>query len=165
MVVLNCILLGIYWLKRDNRPPMGGPLKPNEYLIRELDMTPAQIRIYDTLRIQHFALTSRINRESHKLRDDFFENIKSPKLDTNKAFNIEHRLTTLQFMLDTVTLNHFRKVRAILTSEQKTKFDKVIQNALRMMSQQRPPMRRNREPNGMPPSDGPAGQNQGPPEN
>lgn len=165
LVVLNCVLLGIYWFKRVDHPPLGVPVKPNEYLIRELDMTPAQIRTYDTLRTQHFSFTSGINCESRQLRDDFFKNIKTQKLDTVKAFAIERRLTTLQFMLDTVTLNHFRKVRAILTSEQKIKFDRIIQNALRMMGQQRRPMRRDDAPNGTPPTGGARDPEQGPLEN
>jgi Spy/CpxP family protein refolding chaperone len=163
LIVINCILLGMFWFKKDGR--LGGkngpPPRANEYLTKELNLTLAQEKKYDVLRIQHFEFTRKLNEQSRKLHDEFFENIKTPVLDTAKAFTIQRKIATIQTMLDTATLNHFRKFRMILDEDQKNKFDKIIQNALHLMGQQRPGPG-GRGPNGMPPPPN-GGPGQGPP--
>jgi Spy/CpxP family protein refolding chaperone len=164
LVIINCVLLGSLWFTKYHMagPPMGGPPeRANDYLIRELKMTPAQVKQYDAMRKQHFETTRKLNDQNRLLRDEFFKNIQTPVLDKVAVDSLQNKISANSFTLDTTTLFHFRKLRTILTDEQKTKFDKIIQNALHMMGGPQkggggpggPP------PNGMRPPDGPPGKN------
>ncbi len=162
LVIINCVLLGSLWFTKYHMagPPMGGsPERANEYLIRELKMTPAQVKQYDVMRKQHFETTRKLNDQNRLLRDEFFKNIQTPVLNKVAVDSLQKKISANSVTLDTTTLFHFRKLRTILTDEQKTKFDKIIQNALHMMGGPQkggggpsgPP------PNGMQPPDGPPG--------
>lgn len=161
LVVVNCALLAVIWLGQSKGPGNDGPPKAaNEYLIKELSLTPGQQKKYEVMRKDHFERTQKLNRLSRGLRDEFFEHIKSDQLDTAAANAAEAKILANQMTLDTITLNHFRQFRAILSPKQQDKFDQIIQNALRMMGG--PPRH---GPQGMPPRDGqgPPPDGQGPP--
>jgi Spy/CpxP family protein refolding chaperone len=167
LILINCIVLGAFWYQQKRPHNMDGPPQAvNSYLIKELSLTADQQKTYAGMVKAHFEFTRKLNRENRQLRDEFFENIKSPVLDTAAANATERKIAGIQMMLDTATLNHFRQFRKILNATQQTKFDNIIQNALHMMGgppQGRPGMRRG--PNGMPPPDGqgPPPDGQGPP--
>jgi Spy/CpxP family protein refolding chaperone len=172
LVVINCVSLYFFWFKKDGHFPgkNGPPPAANIYLSKELNLTAAQQKEYDVMRKQHFEHTQNLNWQSRALRDEFFENVKSPKLDTAATFALERKILAIQMALDTVTLNHFRKFRTLLDVGQQTKFDHIIKNALRMMTGPQHPGGRGRGPNGMPPPrdgmpppEGGPGPGQGPP--
>jgi Spy/CpxP family protein refolding chaperone len=137
LVIINCVLLGSLWFTKYRMvpppPPPDPPQRANEYLIRELKLTPAQIKQYDTLREHHFEKTKELNNQNHQLRDAYFENIQTPVLNIKTADSIEKKILANTTMLDSATLFHFRKLRTILTKDQQTKFDKIVKNALHMM--------------------------------
>ncbi|MCC8425232.1 hypothetical protein [Mucilaginibacter sp. UR6-11] len=140
LVAINCILLGVFWSKKNRHLPgkNGPPPMASDYLIKELNLTLAKEKRYDTLRMQHAEFTRKLNEQSNKLRDEFFENIKSPVPDTARAYAIERKLAAMQFRLDTATFYHFRRFRAILDADQQIKFDHILPNVLHMMGRQHP---------------------------
>lgn len=137
LVIINCVLLGSLWFTKYHMagppPPIGLPERANDYLIRELKMTPAQVKQYDAMKKQHFEATKKLNDQNRLLRDEFFENIKTPVLNKAVIDSLQKKISANSVTLDTTTLFHFRKLRTILNDEQKTKFDKIVQNALHMM--------------------------------
>jgi Spy/CpxP family protein refolding chaperone len=168
LILVNCIVLGAFWYQQKRPHSQEGPPQAvNSYLIKELSLTADQQKTYAGMVEAHFEFTRKLNRENRQLRDEFFENIKSPVLDTAAANATERKIANIQMMLDTATLSHFRQFRKILNVTQQDKFDHIIQNALHMMGgppQGRPGMRHG--PNGMPPSpdgQGPPPDGQGPP--
>ncbi|MES2379251.1 MAG: hypothetical protein V4553_21850 [Bacteroidota bacterium] len=168
LIFTNCIVLGALWFQQNKlHGPDGPPRAVNAYLIKELGLTAGQQKTYASMVKAHFEFTRKLNQENRRLRDEFFENIKSPVLDTAAANATEKKIGAIQMMLDTATLNHFRQFRTILNVTQQDKFDHIIKNALHMMGgppQGRPGMRRG--PNGMPPppdGQGPPPYGQGPP--
>ncbi|MEO8887386.1 MAG: periplasmic heavy metal sensor [Mucilaginibacter sp.] len=162
LVIINCVLLGSLWFTKYRMsppPPPDPPQRANEYLIKELKLTPAQIKQYDTLREHHFEKTKALNEQIRQLRDAYFENIQTPVLNTKATDSLEKKITANTATLDSTTLFHFRKLRTILDNDQKTRFDKIVQNALHMMGgpqngpqggpppqQMRPPGRDDRMP-------------------
>jgi Spy/CpxP family protein refolding chaperone len=136
LVIINCVLLGSLWFTKyhmDGPPMVGPPERANEYLIRELKLTPAQVKQYDAMRKQHFETTRKLNNQNRLLRDEFFKNIQTPVLNKVAVNSLQKKISSNIITLDTTTLFHFRKLRTILTADQQQKFDKVIQNALHMM--------------------------------
>src|ERR1700712_2605528 len=83
LILINCALLAAFWFKRDNWASHGGPQqRSNEYLSKELKLTPAQEKAYAEMSKQHFDFTHKLNEDNHMLRDSFFENIKTTTLNT-----------------------------------------------------------------------------------
>lgn len=158
LVLVNCALLGAFWLKRDNWAPRNGRPQgpPDEYLSKELKLTPQQVKTYNEMRNQHFRFTRKLNEENRMLRDSFFEHIKTPVLNTGAVETLEKKITANQVILDTATLQHFRKFRSILNHDQQEKFDHVLKNIVHMMSGAPQGGRNGRPgpPNGMPPPGG-----------
>lgn len=164
LISVNCVLIGMLWYNNYQRqqkgqqlqqqPPPGG--QAFEYLTKTLKLTPAQVKLYDTLRQQHITLTRMVGEEMRLQRDSFFDNLKNPAVNTTAVNALEKRILTNQGRLDSATFYHFRKFRAILDTAQARKFDGIINQVLHMMSGPRPP-----GPNG--PQGGPPGrQGQGP---
>ncbi len=153
LVIINCVLLGSLWFTKYHMagppPPMGPPERANEYLIRELKMTPAQVKQYDAMKKQHFEVTRKLNDQNRLLRDEFFKNIQTPVLNKTAVDSLQKKISANSVTLDTTTLFHFRKLRTILTHEQQTKFDNIIQNALHMMGG---PQKGGAGPGGPPPA-------------
>ncbi len=136
LIVINCIILGEFWYKQDNfrgHRGEGPPPAVNEYLTKELKLTTAQQKQYDDMRKQHMQQTRKLNDENRVLHDSLFDNIKTPVLNTVVTNALEKKIGTVQQSLDTATLNHFRKFRAILSPSQQTRFDSIIKTALHMM--------------------------------
>lgn len=134
LIAVNCLLIGTLWYNNYRRKmpmPAGGAF---EYLTKELKLTPAQVKQYEVLRNQHFNFTSKLNQEIRLERDSFFDKLSDPFANAAAVNQIEQRILTRQQMQDTATFNHFRKLRAILTTGQQSKFDAIIKNALGMMA-------------------------------
>lgn len=157
LISVNCVLIGMLWYNNYNRQhpkqqPRQQPLPGGqafEYLTKTLKLTPAQVKLYDTLRQQHITLTRKVSEEMRLQRDSFFDNLKNPNANTAAVNALEKRILANQGRLDSATFYHFRKFRAILDTAQARKFDGIINQVLHMMSGPRP------GPNG--PQGGPPG--------
>jgi len=139
LIAFNCILIGVLWFThfRAGRPlPPAGPA--NEYLVKQLKLTPEQIKQYDTLREHHMEFTQSVNEMMRAQRDSFFDNLKNPHADALAVSRLESRILDNQGKLDSATFAHFRNFRAMLKPGQQTKFDGLVNNVMRMMGQQHP---------------------------
>lgn len=171
LTVVNGVLIGLLWFANyHKKQPQGG--QAFEYLTKQLQLTPAQVKQYTILRDEHAAFTHGLNEEIRMLRDTFFHNIKAPAIDSLQVKQLEQHIAGDQVKLDSATLYHFRKFRAILQPGQQNKFDGLIQQVLRMMGGPHPPQGRPgpdsgppQGPMGGPPPDGPlqGGPPDGPP--
>jgi Spy/CpxP family protein refolding chaperone len=156
---INSAALGFLWFRTFNlkKTEIHGPV--NEFLAKELKLSPSQVKQYDTMRIQHHELTRKLNDENHLLRDSFFSQIKLPALDTVKAKTMAQKISNNQQLIETATLYHFHQFRSILNPAQQTRFDELIIDVLHSMGG---PEQRAPGPDGRGRPDGP-GQGEGPP--
>lgn len=157
LMVVNIGLLAFMWRQRFQHRPGGGPGPAYEFLTKELSLTPGQQAKYGDMRKVHLALTQRISRETHLLRDSFFAEVKNDPLDSTQLNSLEHKILNNQRRLDSATFYHFRQLRAILDDGQQEKFDKLLKNVLQMMASPAPHGPGPGRPDGEP------GQQQGPP--
>lgn len=161
LTAVNCVLIGLLWFNNyHKKQPQGG--QAFEYLTQQLHLTAAQVKQYTILRDEHAAFTRKLNEEIRTMRDTFFDNIKAPAINTTQVNQLAQRIAGNQAKLDSATLYHFRKFRAILQPEQQSKFDGLIQQVLRMMGGPHPQQGRPgpgngrpQGPMGGPPPDGP----------
>ncbi len=155
LLVINIGLLAFLWLHRPHMPPnpperergdimdkerdrmpddkdrkvltQGGP---KEFLSHELNFSDKQIQDYDKLIEQHQKDIKAIRESMQKDRDSFWDGLSGSGSPESAASKIGDD----QKQLELITFNHFKKVRELCTDEQKKKFDKVINEALRMMA-------------------------------
>ena len=162
LLVINSVTIGLLWFKNthERMPDIKGPV--NEYLSKELKLKPTQLEQYDSMRIQHYELTKKLNDENRLLRDTFFEQVKAQMLDSAKTNALAQKISSNQQMIESATLYHFRQFRSILNAHQQNRFDQVINNVLHAMARPelRVPEGRPRPGEGPPP---PGADPQGPP--
>ena len=158
-LLINSVALGLLWFHAFDRngTAIKGPV--NEFLAKELQLTPVQIKQFDVMRAQHHETTQKLTDENRLLRDTFFAQIKTTKIDTAKEYILAEKISANQQMIEKTTLYHFHQFRSILTPSQQTRFDEVIDDVLHQIANQghRPP-----GPGGRPRPNEP-GPGQGPP--
>jgi len=153
LLVVNSVVLAVMWFKkhphirqRDMQEQPQPMMEPKDVLINTLAFTPKQAVLFDTLRHHHRTLVNKLENENRTLRDSLFTYIKKPKADTAIINAITKKISNNQAAIEKATLYHFRDVRAMLTPEQQSKFDGIINQVLQMMGRPAPP-----HGNGIPP--------------
>jgi hypothetical protein len=176
LLVNTVVLVMMWWGRRDKVP--NGPAK--EYLEKELALNEQQLKTYTELRQAHFATMQQVNRDLRSLKEEFFDHLSNGKNDTTQVHQLAQQIANNEAKKELATFDHFTKLGSILNEQQKTKFDKIIKNVLRMMArpgpgrppgpprgERRPMMdssdRRNGPPGG-PRDEGPPGDNPPPPQ-
>lgn len=151
--ILNVVLIASIWLRphpplppcppaqaphamhgHDGPPPNGGP---GEFLSQELQLDPAQLREFYTLRDEHRMKIKGLQNNGRELRDNYFNLLKSDKPDSAEVNKLASGIAANQKEIELATFHHFEKVRTICNPEQKQLFDNIIGDVLRMMG--RPP--------------------------
>lgn len=158
LLIANAVTIAFFWLGRGHRPPQ---LKgsPQEFLSKELSLDTQQQTQLEELVKEHRSAAERIRPKIREAKETLFELIKQPGV-TDSAKQAAAKAVSIQTeALDLLAFNHFQKIRALCTAEQQKKFDAIIQDVIRMIGQQRPPMGPR---NGMqgpppPPGEGPEG--------
>jgi hypothetical protein len=136
-LLINTALIVMMWLDRPEkqRPRPQGLV--NDFLKKELQLTVKQEEQFEAERKAHFEKMQPLLKDSREKRDEMFDQISST--DTSKITTLSNELVTLETQKEINTVYHFRKLRSLLNEEQKTKFDKIFRDLLRMMSGNRPP--------------------------
>jgi protein CpxP len=140
LLVLNFSTLAFIWFRH---PPdhhehemHGGNVA--DFLIHELSFSDEQVKKFDELKKDHHERVENIQHALHDLHDDFFNLMKADVIDSSKVNSVADAMALKQKEIETVTFNHFSEVRKLCDADQKKKFDKVIDEAMRMMAP-RPP--------------------------
>lgn len=142
--------IGKETLAREGRGPSAAL-----FLEKELGFSEEQKHEFAKLRRDDLRKTQIISQELKKIKGSFFELMKEDT--TNRATLMEYlaAIGQKESDLNMVTFEHFKNVRAICNSEQRQKFDAIIQEALRMLPPpDRPPQDDGGPRGGPPPRDG-----------
>lgn len=139
LVVLNILMLVQNFMK----PPMHHGMPPHEgpaaKIKEDLGLTDDQMKQFEVLKDDHQKAMRELHEQGRTLRDNYFDLLKSDSADVNLKSEIEKRIAENQLQIENITFDHFRKVRALCSEEQKVKFDHVIGNILRGMRHHGPP--------------------------
>ena len=149
LLIANMISMGIFWLKKDQRPPRNNGGNTADFLIKELKLDSAQQKLYQQLREEHRDQLEKLKEETRNAKDAFFNLLNKDAVSESDLQTAAANAATKQQQIDIITFNHFKKVRGICTDEQKKKFDAIIQEALRMQGPGAPDQH-----HGPPPTDG-----------
>lgn len=171
LVVCNLGLIMTIWIKPHSGEP-GGRFEEHEHghdrggrrgmhrgpinFDRELNLTDAQRKQFDELRIAHEQRIDSIKQIAGRVREQFFDNLNAEAPDQAKLMALDAQLGDYHRQIELMTFNHFREVRALLDEQQKALFDKYIKGALKHMPEQ-PHSRNDGGPGGPGPGCGPDG--------
>ena len=136
--------------RHDGPPPqeLGPHADPFTFLSSIVRMDSAQVQQYATLRDEHRSSMRELRDKLREARRAMFDHISS---DNSVVLTTDLAGTTvLQRSIDSVTIIHFRKVRALLRPDQQSRFDAVIGEMSKMMSALPPPHRGGFEREGPP---------------
>lgn len=139
LFVLNVVSLGL--LLRMNGPH-DRPNRPSaaaEFLMHELKFSPVQRNYYQQLIKQHRSKMQAIEAERVELRHSLFAGI--AQNDTAALAGLRQ----LEGEAELITFQHFQAVRRLGDTEQKQRFDQIIQEVMRKMAAQRPHRPKRRE--------------------
>ena len=126
-------------MMHDGPPPSArGPHSdPFSFLSSMVRMDHAQIEQYAALRDEHRSLVRDLRERLRTARQSMFDHV--PVDDPSTLSQDLTGVAAIQRNIDSVTITHFRKVRAILRSDQKGRFDAVIGEMARIMNAPPPP--------------------------
>jgi Spy/CpxP family protein refolding chaperone len=138
LLLANTAVLVTLWMKKPPAPPPGGSAK--DFLVSELKLTVEQQKQFDALREDHQKNTRAVMEGMKDLKDALAEKISAGETDTAGLDSLTKTISEKERQRDLATFYHFRAFRAILSNDQKEKFDKILKQVLRMMTgPQRPP--------------------------
>ena len=157
LVLLNTIALVMMWYHHRKAWKQQG-LTPAHYLIKKVGFDSSQKDKYLDLVQAHRKNTGKLRQQLADAKDDYFALLGKPIPDSSRQSALQ-KITSINAQLDEITFNHFEEVRKICTPEQQVKFDKAIQEVIKMMSgpPPGPPHGPPGGPMGPPPPGGPPG--------
>jgi periplasmic protein CpxP/Spy len=133
LLILNFGLLSFLWFGNgQERVPQGGrgQSKALEFLMNELHFDPQQRAICDNRLLKHRFLMDSLGDASRTTHDRLFNHLKIG--DTTGVF----MLGDIQRQKQLEVFTYFYTIRTICKEEQKTHFDRIIYDAMRMLKPQ-----------------------------
>lgn len=124
LILANIATLTFFWIghlknQRDN--------SPKEFLAKKLKFNEDQKTAYFKLAKEHNE-AAKIIREQIKIdKERLFQLLKTEQIVDSVKNNAALKVSLSIQSLDILTFDHFKKVRALCTEEQKPKFDQLIQ--------------------------------------
>jgi periplasmic protein CpxP/Spy len=146
LLLTNIAVLAYFlWVKQ---PVNGrsGPEKPRisitDKLRDSIGFNEEQIKQYTQLKDQQWATIRPLFDEMRKAKDSLFKLLSNPNVSDSIINKASDAIAQKQKALDLQTFNHFKKVRALCTPDQQSKYDSMVQRMFRKMGR---PMRRSEQ--------------------
>lgn len=136
LLVANATSITMYWVgnKKQSESNYKKDLSPAKLMILELKLNEEQQKQLEELRVEHgFNITPLY--EKHKKQKKILYNLLKLETvsDSAKKTAIENVTATAQ-QIDYATFDHFRKIRAICTPEQQTRFNEILEQVIYKMT-------------------------------
>jgi periplasmic protein CpxP/Spy len=136
LVLLNITTIASIWPYIDLgnftfSPP--SPQTPREFIIDKLNLDAEQQRVFEALRQEHFEEMKQLQVQIAEEKQAMYNQLRSDVPDTSATYNHISSLMQKEERLEHITMEHFRKVRAICNDEQKQHFDVIIDKVMKMV--------------------------------
>jgi hypothetical protein len=138
LLIANIATLLVFWMspKRPIRPKAGGP---KEFIIETLKLDHNQQLKYAELVKEHQQGVESLRDKVKESKQAFFDLLSSPEVTDSIKRSAAKIVSIYTEQIDLLTLDHFKKLRAICSPEQQKIFDGIIKDVIRMMAQPKPP--------------------------
>ena len=139
LIIANVIMLSVFFMTRLHHDPHSVQ-NPAGYIERELEFDQKQKDEFHELHVQHHQETEGIQRDINKEEDSLFSLLKSNATDGNNKSLLIRELGFNKSQIDSLTFEHFKKLRALCNPQQQKKFDEIIQDVIKSIAPPPPPM-------------------------
>jgi Spy/CpxP family protein refolding chaperone len=124
LILANIATLTFFWIghlknQRDN--------SPKNFLAKSLHFSESQKNAYFELAKNHNENANKIREQIKIDKENLFQLLKNDQIVDSVKNNAALKISLSLQALDMLTFEHFKKVRALCTEEQKPKFDELIQ--------------------------------------
>ena len=130
LLIVNVAML-IFMLKdrghHDMKNREGGPF---DMMVKELNMTEQQQAEFKKLKDEHFAAIKPVFDSVRTLKKSLFGLVKEENVNDSLVNNYSALISQQQAIIDKLTINHFRKVRALFSGDQQKKFEDFVQKMM-----------------------------------
>lgn len=130
LLLVNVAML-IFMLKGRGHHEMkkrgGGPF---EMMVKEMNMTDQQQTQFKKLKDDHFTAIKPVFDSIRTLKKSLFGLVKEENVNDSLVNNYSALIAQQQAIIDKLTINHFRKVRALFSADQQQKFDSITQRMI-----------------------------------
>ena len=149
LIIANIVVITLFSIDHRQGPPK--PEKPAQFLSHELGLDEKQMSQLHELANQHHMESEKLREHVKEARDLFFGLMKQPIVNPATKDSAANAIAANLKQLELLTFDHFQKVRMICTPDQQVKFDKIINEVMKMVTgpPPGPPPRRR----GSPPAD------------
>ena len=149
-LVLNIIFIGV-WVNKTVIEKKGIPIsiekkkkyserKYGYYLVKKLDMDSTQAKVYFALKKKHAKQMGLISGQIDSLRMLLGTEVFSNEQDSARVADLIKQITLKKMEFEWDNINYLKKVKSILSQEQREKFDEIHKNMmLKMKRHGRPP--------------------------
>ncbi|MBC8052781.1 MAG: hypothetical protein H7Y13_06925 [Sphingobacteriaceae bacterium] len=137
LVIANIATLSTFWILNRKSPEnlrAAGRHEASLFIINELNLNKDQQLIYKQLIAEHQSEMHDLRRKIRPLKNHFFSSIKDTVLTESAIIKMAAAIGEKEKEIQLATFNHFRELRKICTPEQKIKFDKIINQVMRMVA-------------------------------
>ncbi len=128
LLLANTVLTSVLWFKSSRhkvRPPMA---LRGKFLIDQLNFDSSQNKQFDLIKTDYFSRMDELKEKEHELKDEFFDLIKSDNVSEQLIMEKANATAAIKFQIDTMMVNHFRKIKSICNEKQIKILFKVIDN-------------------------------------
>lgn len=142
LVVCNIALIAIIWLRPQPQGQYNMPPRPGHDSKRamnfdsQLNLTKVQQTDFDRLVAEQHKAIDSLKSLAKNSREQFFSNVNIASLDSMHMARLSNELGNYHRLIELQTFASFRQIRAILTDEQKTTYDRIIKDVLTRMPEQ-----------------------------
>ena len=130
LLIVNVAML-VFMLKGRGRHEMknrGGA--PFDMMVKELNMTEKQQTDFKKLKDEHFTAIRPVFDSVKTLKKFLFGLIKEENVNDSLVSKYSGLISEQQAIVDKLTINHFRKVRALFSGDQQKKFEDFVQKMM-----------------------------------
>ncbi len=139
LLLLDNVAMLIFMLKgRGHRgsKKQGAKGGPVEMMMKEMNMTEPQQTEFKKLKEEHFTTIKPVFDSVRTLKKSLFGLVKEENVNDSLVNNYSVLIAQQQAIIDKLTINHFRKVRAMFSGDQQIKFDDIVQKMMQRRSPQ-----------------------------
>ena len=132
LVVANITTLAFFWIGHFKNQKENSP---KEFLSKNLNFSKSQKNAYFILAKEHNESAKIIRDQIKNDKESLFQLFKSDTINDSVRNDKALKVSMSIQALDILTFEHFMKVRAICTEEQKPQFDELIQKMVNAVNQ------------------------------
>lgn len=134
IIILSAIILAIFGTlgyhsfsmnKKNNAEARENP-QPGRFMAKQLQLTPEQIKEFDSFREKFHAESTTLTRDSRDISKDIMDEIMSENPDIGKLKTLAERFGKLQAQQKQIMINHLLEIRSKCSSSQQGNFKKLV---------------------------------------